>query len=559
MGLINKSTDEINELLDKVENMPEEGATGKTPVLETGATTTLEPGKNATSEVVANGTDSSGNPKYKINFGIPRGYDGSSTGGGGVADSVQWSAVLNKPTWVNSSTKPTYTATEVGALPASTTIPSRTSQLTNDSKYVTSSKLKTINGQSIVGDGNIEISGTGSGIADAPSDGKTYGRKNGNWSAIQGTDSVDVSEIYNRLIQLSGVRGAVTDSDYNTLVGYAQSGTVCYVNIEGLCSNLQIIINDDSINIKLSVIQDTVLESQKTSIYVAQTLLINGSDKKVSAFAYQSYDAQKYGFGQLGAYTKPASYSQISPTDTISQAIGKLDAGLSSVGGGGNVYELPDTILKLTSDSTKDEVLEAFGGADKMNKFIDEIFINGKDVYIKNRSQSATTSVPVSLYGLYLGNYFLVLSFEDLDAILDHKTYNCKLIRLSYSKSSSTITSFYIQKIYSGGYGLNSSFYGLDSSSDSETISLAIGGEYGMQNLIQALEDGNRIYIKGGTDFPGRTDINCNSYSKSDNGNMNVVLAGMGYALWGCNLGCLVIDYIKSSNTFIATVIPLIE
>ena len=98
MGVINKTTEEINTLLDKVEGMPEEGVVGKTPVLETGTTTTLEAGSEATSEVVANGTDESGNPKYKLNFGIPKGYDGSGdSGGGGTADSVQWANVLNKP------------------------------------------------------------------------------------------------------------------------------------------------------------------------------------------------------------------------------------------------------------------------------------------------------------------------------------------------------------------------------------------------------------------------------------------------------------------------------
>ena len=219
MGVINKSTEAINTLLDKVENMPEQGVTGKTPVLETGETTTLDPGQNATSEVVANGTDESGNPKYKINFGIPRGADGTGEGGGGVAGSVQWKNVLNKPTWVNSSTKPSYTAAEVGALPASTTIPSKTSQLTNDSKFVASDGLKTINGQSIVGIGNIEISGSGGGIADAPSDGKTYGRKNGNWSAIEGVGgSVDITDIINRLAQLAEVDGTCTDEDYNTFI-----------------------------------------------------------------------------------------------------------------------------------------------------------------------------------------------------------------------------------------------------------------------------------------------------------------------------------------------------
>lgn len=39
--------------------------------------------------------------------------------------------------WAKASTKPTYTASEVGALPDTTSIPSKTSDLTNDSGYIT--------------------------------------------------------------------------------------------------------------------------------------------------------------------------------------------------------------------------------------------------------------------------------------------------------------------------------------------------------------------------------------------------------------------------------------
>ena len=42
------------------------------------------------------------------------------------------------PSWAKQSTKPTYTASEVGALPASTTIPSKVSDLTNDSGFISS-------------------------------------------------------------------------------------------------------------------------------------------------------------------------------------------------------------------------------------------------------------------------------------------------------------------------------------------------------------------------------------------------------------------------------------
>ena len=49
---------------------------------------------------------------------------------------------------------------------------------------VSGTNIKTINGQTLLGEGNIEIQGGGSGISDAPSDNKLYGRKNANWSEI---------------------------------------------------------------------------------------------------------------------------------------------------------------------------------------------------------------------------------------------------------------------------------------------------------------------------------------------------------------------------------------
>lgn len=42
------------------------------------------------------------------------------------------------PAWAKAATKPSYTASEVGALPDTTTIPTKTSQLTNDSNYIKS-------------------------------------------------------------------------------------------------------------------------------------------------------------------------------------------------------------------------------------------------------------------------------------------------------------------------------------------------------------------------------------------------------------------------------------
>lgn len=45
------------------------------------------------------------------------------------------------PSWAKSESKPTYTASEVGALPDNTVIPTKTSDLDNDSGFVTSASV----------------------------------------------------------------------------------------------------------------------------------------------------------------------------------------------------------------------------------------------------------------------------------------------------------------------------------------------------------------------------------------------------------------------------------
>lgn len=58
----------------------------------------------------------------------------------GKADTALQSFTETDPTvpaWAKAANKPSYTASEVGALPSSTTIPSKTSDLTNDSGFLT--------------------------------------------------------------------------------------------------------------------------------------------------------------------------------------------------------------------------------------------------------------------------------------------------------------------------------------------------------------------------------------------------------------------------------------
>lgn len=155
MGLLNYTTAKINELLAKVAALPAKVMDGDTKIPS--KTSELENDSKFVKETglkTVNGQSILGSGNISISGGS----------GGGTVDSVEWANVNNKPGWVNSQTKPSYTASEVGALPSDTAIPSKTSELTNDSKFVSETGLKTINGQSILGTGNISISGgSGSG------------------------------------------------------------------------------------------------------------------------------------------------------------------------------------------------------------------------------------------------------------------------------------------------------------------------------------------------------------------------------------------------------------
>ena len=84
------------------------------------------------------------------------------SGGGGVqsdwaeTNTESVSYIKNKPELSSVATSGSY-----NDLLDKPTIPTLTSELTNDSNFLTESNLKTINGESIVGEGNLEIQGGG--------------------------------------------------------------------------------------------------------------------------------------------------------------------------------------------------------------------------------------------------------------------------------------------------------------------------------------------------------------------------------------------------------------
>ena len=107
-----------------------------------------------------------GNSKRRVSFG-----SGSSGGGGGTVGDVVWGNIkgdiTNQIDLQNELTikvnraelSRVATTGSFNDLLDKPTIPTKTSELDNDSGFLTEQTLKTINGESIVGEGNIEIGG----------------------------------------------------------------------------------------------------------------------------------------------------------------------------------------------------------------------------------------------------------------------------------------------------------------------------------------------------------------------------------------------------------------
>ena len=550
MGVLNYTTAKINELLDKIDKAPEKIENGKTPVFVTGTTTTLDPGLSATAEVVQDGVDDNGNPKYKINFGVPKGLDGTSGEGGGVADSVQWSKVLNKPSWVNSASKPTYTASEVGALPADTTIPSKTSQLTNDSNFLTSSNFKTINNQSIVGSGNIQIEAGSSGgtgninVTNASdlkaseyyafkpaSDGSLGGKflpfPNADSSKDGLMSSSDFSKLYSMKtwvylpIAFEQVNSSTTKEEITQLFNKSfETEDFDFSDVISLLSMLSILSDSDGggdTGVKFFIGNNDCL---------FRGLYTEAENKLLTEFTFIT----------IGGKLK-----------TISILISNINSSdLSSAELAINVIESDDDRYNLNPSSTESEITSALGGSEGVEALKDAMKAN-KKIYVISSTTIYYFVVPVS-YSFVL-NTIWAISFVIPEWGVA-STSGLTIRNITYNK---------VKDIYPGGFWLKSSFYYLRSSSSSEDISSAIGGESGMKELIQAISDGNSVYIKNNSDLGGKTDISCNIAKIEENGNMTCVFFGMGYALWGGGFSMIAINYDKTSNTFSATVTSMVS
>ena len=245
------------------------GKDGQPAVFEQGITTTLDPSEEARVEVVENGETPEGNPKYILNFFIPRGQTGPAGAGTGnvlvdTAGLVSGKKYLFVPDSDNSSSGTFMEYAE----PA---IPTKTSDLTNNSGFITKavndltnyylksetytkeevqSLISAINSVTLQkvdslpepGESNVIYlvpkSGSGNDIYDeyifidgkpehigstqvdlsnyvqeAPKDGKTYGRNIGAWSEIVASNQyLDLTTLF------PNESGTLSDENYQKIV-----------------------------------------------------------------------------------------------------------------------------------------------------------------------------------------------------------------------------------------------------------------------------------------------------------------------------------------------------
>ena len=518
--------------------MPDSVTDGKTPVLETGTTTTLSPTESATSEVVRNGEDSNGNPRYKINLGIPKGKDGTGGSGGGTAGSVDWSDVQNKPSWVKSNTKPSYTASEVGALPLGTVIPSKTSQLTNDSEFVKGAGLKTINGQSIVGSGNIFIqSGSGEGGAGnvsvynadrlraggkyvfTPSaDGVSEGSFNELNMADRNNPGLMGANDYVKLITLKGVISlpviitglSESSSSENIISSFAYEGSVSDDTIAYLAA-------------AYSNIQSSGYEATIPDLYIGN----------YRCYVDSSFETDKCSLALT--YVVSGKLRTISINGTMNENVWTYSCKVIESGDDTYYLSKPDSY-------TATDCFTAFGGDEGRAKIALAVG-QRKKFYIMYGSGVLGGSIPVTVES---GFNFPVLIWTY--PILE-KT--CRFKMMSEDSSELRVLNLYY-------YQLNSGFYSLTSSSTTDEISVAVGREAGLKDIVQAVKDGNRIRINTAlSPYDVSTELLPWAAGISKEGNIHLGVYGKGYGLFNSAGGLLVIDYTKTTNTFKAELLDI--
>ena len=321
MGQLDYTTEKTNELLAKVEALPEHVAEGSGIVLETGTTTTLDPGQEATSEVVDNGVDDEGKHKYKLNFGIPKGAPGAQgeqgPQGPAGADGTNGADGANGKTPVLETGDTTTLA--AGSEATAAVVPNGTDTDGNPKYKLNFGIPKGADGS---GSGNVYVNPAGLLAA------KQYAFKpqadnsaTGSFVEVEATGgggAVNVTDIL-----MNGGGSTISVENYNKLKGLIETGTPMYA-VQG--NNLYSIVG----TMLEGILCLYMLRPYGQAGFLFMQYHI-GSDYSVTMYMGTIPSIDYVAQGMMTGYSKPSEYSAISTSNSINQAIGKLEAGLNAL------------------------------------------------------------------------------------------------------------------------------------------------------------------------------------------------------------------------------------
>ena len=234
---------------------------------------------------------------------------------------------------------------------------------------VSGTNIKTVNGNSLLGEGNIQIETTGGGITDAPSDDKTYGRKNGAWSEITEPDLSNYalkSEVPKQYVQDIGFIAPSSINIFDQDGNYKMIGFANGITLGENGEDVEIKLDDTFVN-KVNGKQDTLVSGTNIKTVNGNSLLgsgnitIEGGGSDITAQYYSTSHGVQLSkdSGNLLSFapgdniTFSNSGSEDSPIITISATGG------GTGGSGTETYDFKGTsrCAELTYDVVKEGVI----------------------------------------------------------------------------------------------------------------------------------------------------------------------------------------------------------
>lgn len=176
---------------------------------------------------------------------------------------------------------------------------------------VSGTNIKTINGESLVGAGNIEITAGAGEVGEAPKDNKKYGRRNAAWSEI-----IEFSGNYNDLTN----KPTIPDTSALATKTELNSGLSGKLSLSGgtmTNTNLVTNLNAELLNGKRSVyyfqVQESDITTEQAKTYYNNSVLTTNSD---------NLGTNSYTFGQFLCFNRHLSVTHIYIPDLVD---GKTD------------------------------------------------------------------------------------------------------------------------------------------------------------------------------------------------------------------------------------------